>query len=166
MNALAAACGSRFTTLTSFTRQAVLLQHPGQREVGRGARRDGRDGLALQVGDLRDVVAHDHAVGAVALVELEDLRRRDAVGVPHDPGLDRRRRALHVARGDRQVAVLLRDLLDRDVEAVLLEDAGLLGERQRREAGPAGDADRDLGFLRAGGGREGKAPARIGSVNA
>ena len=89
-----------------------------------------------------------HAVGAVALVELEDLRRRDAVGVPDDPGLDRRRRALDVARGDREVAVLLRDLLDRHVEAVLLEDARLLGERQRREAGPAGDADRDLGFLR------------------
>ena len=32
------------------------------------------------------------------------------------------------------------------VEAVGLVDAGLLGERQRREAGPAGNADGDLGL--------------------
>ena len=91
-----------------------------------------------------DVVAHRHAVGAVALVELEDLLGRDAVGVPGDPGLDRRRRALDVARRDGEMAVLLRDLLDRHVEAVLLEDAGLLRERQRRKAGPARNADADL----------------------
>ncbi|CAD5297252.1 hypothetical protein BOSE62_71032 [Bosea sp. 62] len=54
------------------------------------------------------------------------------------------------------MAVLLRDLLDRDVEAVLGEDAGFLGEHQRREAGPAGNADGDLGLrLRATGGHEG-----------
>src|SRR6185295_9195410 len=79
-----------------------------------------------------------------------DLRRRDAGGVPADPGLDRRRGALHVARGDREMAVLLRDLLDRHVEAVLLEQARFLGERERREAGPAGDADGDLGLLGVG----------------
>ena len=132
-------------------RQAVLLQEPGQREVGRGAGRGRGDRLALEVGDLRDVVAHGHAVGAVALVELEDLLGRDAVGVPDDPGLDRGRRALDVARGDREVAVLLRDLLDVDVEAVLLEDAGFLGERQRREAGPARNADGDLRSCAAAG---------------
>jgi superfamily II DNA helicase RecQ len=32
-------------------------------------------------------------------------------------------------------------LLDGDVEAVLLEDAGFLRQRQRRKAGPAGNAD-------------------------
>src|SRR5205085_6520730 len=42
------------------------------------------------------------------------------------------------------------DLLDGHVEAVLLEDAGFLGEREGREAGPARDADRDLGLLRVG----------------
>ena len=51
--------------------------------------------------------------GSIALVDLEELRGGDAVGVPHDPGLDCRCGALHVARGDREVAVLLRDLLDR-----------------------------------------------------
>ena len=40
---------------------------------------------------------------------------------------------------------LLRDLLQRHVEAVLLEDAGLAGERQRRKARPAAEADGDLG---------------------
>ena len=32
--ALAAACGSRLTIFTSFTGEAVFLEHPGQREVG------------------------------------------------------------------------------------------------------------------------------------
>jgi hypothetical protein len=48
------------------------------------------------------------------------------------------------------VAVLLRDLLDRHVQAVLLEQARFLGQGERREACPARDADRDLGFLRDG----------------
>jgi hypothetical protein len=134
-------------------RQAVLLQHPGQGEVGRGAGRAGGHGLALQVADLGDAGLDHHAVGAIALVELEDLRGGHAVGVPHHPGFHRGGGALHVARGDGQVAVLLRDLLDRHVEPVLLEDAGFLGQRQRREAGPAGNADGDLGLLRVGGGR-------------
>ena len=138
-------------------RQAVLLQEPGEREVGRGAGRGGRDLLALDVLDRRDGVAHHHAVGAVGLVELEDLRGGDAVRVPHDPGLDRGGGALHVARGDREVAARLRDLLDGHVEAVLGEDAGLLGERQRREAGPAGNADRDLGLRQCGRGEHGRA---------
>jgi hypothetical protein len=58
-----------------------------------------------------------------------------------------------------QVARGLRDLPDRHVEAVLLEDAGLLREGERREAGPARDADRDLGLLlreRGGGDPEGR----------
>ena len=158
--AWAAGRGSRLTTLTSFTDRPFFFRNQASVKYGAVPGARGGDGLALQVGDLRDVVAHDHAVGAVALVELEDLRGRDAVGVPDDPGLDRRRRALHVARGDRQVAVLLRDLLDRHVEAVLLEDAGLLGERQRREAGPARHADRDLGFLGRGRRERGTGEAR------
>ena len=137
-------------------RQPVLLEEPGQREIGRGARRGRRDGLALEVGDLRDVAANGHAVGAVALVHLEDLLRRHAARVPDDPGLDGRRRALDVARCDREVTVLLRDHLERDVEAVLLEDPGLLGERERLESRPAGHADRDLGFLGGGGARGGE----------
>jgi hypothetical protein len=44
--------------------------------------------------------------------------------------------------------VLLRDLLDGHVEAVLLEDAGLVGERKRRKPGPSGDSDADLDVLR------------------
>jgi hypothetical protein len=64
------------------------------------------------------------------------------------------------------VAVLLRDLLDRHVQAVLLEQAGLLGQRQRREAGPAGDADVDLGVLGQGarGGQASAAVARAARV--
>jgi hypothetical protein len=51
----------------------------------------------------------------------------------------------------------LRDLLDRHVEAVFREDAGLLGERQRREAGPSRDADRDLGLCQRRRGEHGRA---------
>src|SRR5205085_10974305 len=57
-------------------------------------------------------------------------------------------------RSDREVAILLRNLLDRHVEAVLLEEARFLGQGERREAGPARDADRDLGVLRLRGGGE------------
>src|SRR6476619_2715429 len=45
------------------------------------------------------------------------------------------------------MAVLLRNLLDRHVEAVLLEDAGLVSERERRKAGPSRDTDGDLDVL-------------------
>src|SRR5262249_53538420 len=44
----------------------------------------------------------------------------------------------------------LRDLLHRHVEPVLGEDAGLLGEGERREAGPSRNADGDLGALCGG----------------
>src|SRR5207244_5500068 len=88
------------------------------------------------------------AVGTVALVHLEDLLRRYTTGVPDDPCLDSRRGALNVTRRDREVAILLRDHLERYVESILLEDAGFLGERQRGESGPAGHADRDRGVLR------------------
>ena len=150
--ALAAACGSRLTTLTSFTDRPFFFSIQASVKYGAVPGALGGDGLALEVGDLRDVRLDHHAVGAVALVELEDLRRRHAVGVPDDPGLDRGGRALDVARGDGEVAVLLRDLLDAHVQPVLLEQPGLLGQRQRREAGPAGDADGDLGFLGRGAG--------------
>src|SRR5206468_200738 len=78
----------------------------------------------------------------------EDLFRRHTSGIPDDPRLDSRRGALNVTRRDREVAILLRDHLERYVESVLLEDTGFLGERQRRESGPAGHADRNLGVLR------------------
>ena len=110
-------------------REAVLLEHPGQREIGRGAGRGRGDCLALQILDRRDIVSGGHAVGAIALVELEDLLGRNAVGIPGDPGLDRRRRALDVTGCNGEMAVLLRDLFQRHVEAVLLEDACLLGEQ-------------------------------------
>src|SRR5215208_1035917 len=45
------------------------------------------------------------------------------------------------------MAVLLRDLLDRHVEAVLLEDAGLVCKRERRKAGPSRNPDGDLDVL-------------------
>jgi hypothetical protein len=48
------------------------------------------------------------------------------------------------------MAVLLRDLFQVHVERVLFESAGFLGQRQRREAGPAGDSDRHFGVLRYG----------------
>jgi hypothetical protein len=131
-------------------RHAVLVEHPGQAEVRRGARRADADGLALQVGEALDVVAHGQAVGTIGLVHLEDLHDRHAVGVPGHMGLDRRRRALDRARGQGQVAVLLRNHFDFDLQPVLLEDAGLVGQGERREAGPAGHAEGDLGFLRVG----------------
>src|SRR5437764_5676232 len=40
--------------------------------------------------------------------------------------------------------VLLRDLLDRHIEAVLLENARLVCERERRKSGPSRDPDADL----------------------
>jgi hypothetical protein len=103
--------------------------------------------LALEVGDLLDVGSHRHAVGTEALVQLEDLRRGHAVGIPDDPGLDGGGGALDVARGEREMPRGLRDLAQRDVQPVLPEDARLLGQGQRREAGPAGQAEADLGFL-------------------
>jgi hypothetical protein len=87
------------------------------------------------------------AIGTVTLVELEDLLGRNTIGIPGYPGFDRGRRALDVARRDRQMAILLRNLLDRHVETVLLEDAGLVRKRERRKTGPAGDADADLDIL-------------------
>ena len=62
--------------------------------------------------------------------------------------------------GDREMPVLLRDLLEGDVEAVLLEDPGLFGERQRRKAGPARKPERNLRLL--GRGRAGKRNAKRG----
>ena len=44
------------------------------------------------------------------------------------------------------MAARLRDFLDGHVEAVLGENAGLLGERQRRKAGPARNADIHFGL--------------------
>ncbi len=150
MKAWAAAAGSSVDDGHVLHGEAVLLQEPGQREIGRGAGRGGRDLLALHVLDGGDVVAHHHAVGAVGLVHLEQLGGGDAVGVPDDPGLHRGGRALDVARGDREMPARLRDLLDGHVEAVLREDAGLLGQRERREAGPPGNPDGNLGALRRG----------------
>src|SRR6266545_5410195 len=43
--------------------------------------------------------------------------------------------------------VLLRDLLDRHIEAVLLEDAGLVCQRERRKTGPSRNPDSDLDVL-------------------
>src|SRR5258708_27704326 len=40
--------------------------------------------------------------------------------------------------------VLLRNLLDRHIETVLLEDARLVCERERRKPGPSRDPDADL----------------------
>ena len=97
--------------------------------------------LALHGGDgvhgVRAAQRHGDAVGAIGLIQLEDLHDRHAVGVPGHVGLDGGRGALDGLGGQGQVAVLLRDLLDRHVEAVLLEDAGLLGQGQRCKAGPA-----------------------------
>ena len=59
--------------------------------------------------------------------------------------------------------IKLRDHLDLHVQAVLLEDAGLVGQRERREARPAGHAQRDLGLLSGGGaGGTGQAGGRGG----
>ena len=124
-------------------RHAVLVQHPGEHEIGRRAGRRGRDGLALEVGDRLDVVAGDDAVGAIGFVELEYLLRRHAIGVPYEPGFDRGGGALQVAAGDGERPAGLRYLLQDHIEPVLLENSGLLGECQRREAGPSTDADGD-----------------------
>src|SRR5882672_7623371 len=43
--------------------------------------------------------------------------------------------------------VLLRDLLDRHIEAVLLEDTRLVCQRERRKAGPSRDADANFHVL-------------------
>ncbi len=63
-------------------------------------------------------------------------------------GLDRGGGALDGAGSECQVTILLRNHLDVDVDTVLLEDAGFVGQRQRRETGPAAHAQRDLRGLR------------------
>jgi hypothetical protein len=40
--------------------------------------------------------------------------------------------------------------LDLDIQALFLEQAGLVGQRQRGKTGPAGHADHHLGLLRGG----------------
>src|SRR6185436_16077195 len=45
------------------------------------------------------------------------------------------------------MAILLGNLFDRRIDAVLLENARLLGQCQRGEAGPAGYANGNFGFL-------------------
>ena len=54
---------------------------------------------------------------------------------------------LHGTRGQRQMPVLLGNHLDFDIEAVLLEDPGLVRKRQWREACPSRHAQDDLGLL-------------------
>src|SRR5690606_27251130 len=61
--------------------------------------------------------------------------------------------ALNIARQHGEMAAGLRYLLQCHVEPVLLEDAGLLGERERRKAGPAAIAERDAGLGRCGRGK-------------
>ena len=56
--------------------------------------------------------------------------------------------ALDGLGGKGQVAVLLRDHLDLHIQAVFLEDACLVGQRERRKARPAGHAQHDFGVLR------------------
>ena len=126
---------------------AVLVQHPGQTEVGSRARRADGDGLAFQIGKVLDVVAHGNAICAIGLVHLEDLHDGHAIGVPGHMRLHGGGGTLHGTRGQRQMPVLLGNHLDFDIEAVLLEDPGLVRKRQWREACPSRHAQDDLGLL-------------------
>ncbi|MNL37399.1 hypothetical protein D3C87_1595420 [compost metagenome] len=74
------------------------------------------------------------------LVHLENLGGLHAVGIPRDPCFDRGGGALDVTGSKRQMPACLRNLLDIDLEAILFENASLLGKRQWRKAGPAGHA--------------------------
>ena len=136
--------------LDIFHGKAVFAQHPGEREIGCSARRAGGNGLALQFLDAVDAGLHHHAVSPVALVELEDLRGGHAIGVPDDPGFHCGRGTLDVARSDGEVTVFLRDFFQCDVQSVLLEEARLFCERERRKARPARQSNSDLDFLCSG----------------
>src|SRR5678815_1916932 len=85
-NACAAGPGSRLTTVTSLTDRPFFFRNHAS-------------------------VKYGAVPGAEALVHLEDLLRRDAVRIPDDPRFHRRRGALHIARSDREVPILLRNLL-------------------------------------------------------
>jgi hypothetical protein len=56
-------------------------------------------------------------------------------------------RALDAARGQRQMPILLRDHLQFHLQAVLLEEACLVGQRQRRKPRPARHTECELGRL-------------------
>ena len=125
----------------------------------RGAGRADGDGFALEVGKALDVVAHGQAVCAVGAVHQEDLRDGHAIDCPGNVRLHRRGRALDGAGSQRQMAVFLRNHLDFGLDAVLFEQPGFLGQRERPVARPARNAHDHLGGLlccrtcRAGHGR-------------
>jgi len=62
----------------------------------------------------------------LSIWKIAGLRRRCV----HAIHVSQSSRALDIARGDGEMARLLRDLLEGDVDAVLLEDARLRGERE------------------------------------
>ncbi|MNZ98295.1 hypothetical protein D3C78_1175730 [compost metagenome] len=76
------------------------------------------------------------------LVHLENLRGFHTIGIPRDPCLHRGGGTLDITRSKGQMPAGLRYLLDIDLQAILFENAGLLGKRQRRKTSPAGHADR------------------------
>ena len=138
--------------LDVFDAHAIFLEHPGQGEVGRCAGCADSDCFAFQVAHLGDAGFNHDAVRSKAFVKLKNLRGRYAVGVPGDPCFNRGGGALHVTRGNRQMAVFLRNLFDRHIQPVFLENSCFFGQRQRRETSPAGHGKSQFGFLRVSGG--------------
>ena len=125
-------------------RHAVFHQDPGEAEIRRGARCIDTDVLALEIADLVDAGARGKAVGAVGLVQLHHLHQGHTGCGPADVSLYRRGGALHIAGGNRKMAVFLRDELDRHIDAVFLENACFFSQRQRRKAGPPAHRNGDL----------------------
>jgi hypothetical protein len=130
-------------------RHAVLLQDVRQHEVLHRTRAVDVDRLALELLDRIDVVAHREPVAAVRLVDQRNLHGVDPGGGPDDVLVDRGRRGVECSGGERRRALHRRDHADLDVDAVLLEEAGVLGELERLEAGPSAHAERDF-FLGLG----------------
>ena len=130
-----------------FERQAVLLEHPGEREIRRSPWRAGSNRLALEVGDLLNARLYDHAVGPKAFIQLKNLGRCNAIRVPDHPCFHCGRRTLHIARSDRQVSIFLGDFFNGDVESLFLEEPRFFGQRKWRETSPTRYRDRDLGLL-------------------
>ena len=90
-----------------------------------GARRG--DGFALEVSDLCDAGLHHHAISAIVLVELEDLRGGNPSCIPADPGFHSGRCALHIARRDGEVTIFCGIFLI-VTSRPCFEQPGLLGQ--------------------------------------
>ncbi|MNZ71168.1 hypothetical protein D3C78_895240 [compost metagenome] len=146
-------------------RHAGVLEQVGQPELRHGAFVD-RDFLALQLGQGVDLLAHQHAVAAMAVVQRGDRLEAEARAVLED-FVDGGSGALDLTGGLRgHVHRRFLDSGEFQVEALFLEVAQVAGEVQGAIADPGGMADGQGAGLRTGGGGSGKNGERKGTGKA